>query len=359
MANQLALYDENSVPTLMGESSSVPGELARIKVNPATGAQLVEVTGGSAASGAQLGEPAAYDELGQIAIGIRHDAEGTPIANDGDFHPFLFNEFGRLKVSTMPGAYDVVTGNLTTIAQTLALDVTRASNVVMHVKNLTVTAMVAGAFAFEGSLDSTNGTDGTWFSIQVVRSNANTIETATGTLSLAAGAGLAYSWEASVNAYNWIRVRCTTSVTTNSIATWRLQRGSYATEPIPAAQATATQPVSGTVTSNIGTSGLTVYTDSATNLGSTATFTGTSRDGGATPAYNLFVASAYADQAGTLIIQKSTDNTNWREAKRIAVAQATAEEISVRCTARYYRVVYTNGATIQTVFSLTSAYQRI
>ncbi len=236
-----------------------------------------------------------------MALGVRHDGEESPVSADGDFHPLTFNSLGRLKVSTMPGMYDAVSGSLTTIAQTLPVDVTRSSNIVMHVKNTGASAMAAGAFTFEGSLDSTNGTDGTWFAIQAVRSNANTIELASGTLSLAAGAGLGYSWEASVNAYNWVRVRCTTTVTANSIATWRIQRGSYATEPIPAAQTHAVTLTS--TTANIGAAGLTVYTDSSTNLAGAAAFTGTSRDGGATPAYNFFIASAVSDQAGTLKIQ--------------------------------------------------------
>lgn len=126
-----------------------------------------------------------------------------------------------------------------------------------------------------------------------------------------------------------------------------------------------TVPVSGSVTAtvastvaNVGTSGATVYTDSATNLGVSAVFTGTARDGGATPAYNLFVAHAFADQAGTVEIQKSTDNATWRRSASAAVAAGAGVELVARCTARYYRVVYTNGGVAQGAFSLTSAYQR-
>lgn len=322
---------------------------------------IISTSGESTAMEYVQDTPSAGDERGPLLMAVRHDNEGVLADTDGDFHPLSVNSIGRLKVSTMPGLYDVVTGNLTTATNTLSLDVTRASNVVIHVKNTGGTNMVAGQYSFEGSLDSTNGTDGTWFSIQVVRSNANTIETVSGTLTINAGLGLGYSWEASVNAYNWVRVRCTTGSTAGSTPTWRMQRGSYATEPIPAAQATATQPVSGTVTAtaNIGTAGLTVYADSVTNLASSAVFTGTSRDGGATPAYNMFVASAIADQSGTLKIQKSTDNTTWRDAVTLAVTANTPVEITAKCTARYYRVLYTNGATLQTLFSLTSAYQRI
>lgn len=336
------------------------GELERPKVDD-LGRLVISTAGDSTTTEYQIDQPSTGADYGIVALGVRHDDEASPVSADGDMHPLTFNSVGRLKVSTMPGLYDAVTGTLTTAAQTLALDVTRSSNVVIHVKNTSGVNMVAGQYSFEGSLDSTNGTDGTWFAIQVVRSNANTIETVSGTLTINAGLGLGYSWEASVNAYNWVRVRCTTNATASTTPVWRMQRGSYATEPIPAAQVTATQAVSGTVTAtaNIGTAGLTVYTDSSTNLAGAAAFTGTSRDGGATPAYNMFIASAFADQSGTLKIQKSTDNTTWRDAATIAVAAGVPQELTAKCTARYYRAYFLNGATLQTQFLLTSAYQRI
>lgn len=173
-----------------------------------------------------------------------------PALTESTITDLTVNADGRLRVATKPGLFPSATGALTTIAQTLPVDVTDASNVMIHVKNTGTAIMAAGAFSFEVSLDSTNGVDGTWFAIQAVRTNANTIEIATGTLSLAVGAGLAYAWEASVNAVRWMRIRCTTTVTASSIATWTVIRGSYATEPIPAAQISGTQPVSGTVTVN-------------------------------------------------------------------------------------------------------------
>ena len=133
--------------------------------------------------------------------------------------------------------------------------------------------------------------------------------------------------------------------------------GTYATEPIPVAQVTATQPVSGTVA--VGTSGLVAYTDSSTNLGVSATFTGTYRDGGSSPGYNKFIAHVFADQAGTLRIEKSTDGTTWRLAASVAVGVGETKELEVKTTTRYYRVVYVNGGVAQTTFLLTSAYHRI
>jgi hypothetical protein len=114
---------------------------------------------------------------------------------------------------------------------------------------------------FEVSTNSTNGSDGTWYAIHAVRSNANTIETSTGVLA----ATPAYGWEASVNGWNWFRVRATAH--TSGAAEWTLQPAPFATEPIPAAQVTATQTVSGTVTANIGTGSLAAGTNAIGDVG--------------------------------------------------------------------------------------------
>jgi len=152
------------------------------------------------------------------------------------------NADGRLRVSTKPGYFPDVAGNLITVGQQVAVDVTDASNVVVHLKNTGTATMSAGVITFEGSLDSTNGTDGTWFGVTASRSNANTVELVSPALSMAVGAGYVTAWEASVNAYHWFRVRLSTAVTASSIATVTLVRGSYATEPAPAIQ---THPVTG------------------------------------------------------------------------------------------------------------------
>ncbi len=212
----------------------------------------------------------ATGQKGQYLLAVRRDSDSAPV-NDGHLMGLIMDDEGRLKTSNKTASFPVTNGPVNTVNAALTVDVKRASNVVFHVRNSGTAAMAAGQFSFEGSLDSTNGTDGTWFGIQAVRSNANTVETATGTLALAVGAGLAYSWEASVNAYQYARVRCTTAVTTNAIANWIAQRGSYATEPIPAAQVTAAaQPVSGTLTS-AGTTTATPATGTNTNIASLVT----------------------------------------------------------------------------------------
>ena len=180
----------------------------------------------------------ASGDTGIMALAVRGDAE-TALAADGDYTPLITNSAGRLKVSAGPQMYPLVTGNITANAQTVFADVDRASNVMIF---MVATTLVGHNVTFEGSLNSTNGINGDWFVIQAVRSNANTIETTSGVLA----ATPAYAWEASVNGLTYVRVRATAH--TSGTAAYQLLRGAYATEPIPAAQVTGTQPVSGTVT---------------------------------------------------------------------------------------------------------------
>lgn len=163
-------------------------------------------------------------------------ASGAVALAEGAVAPLPLNTDGRLRVASKPGYFDPSVASLAALNDQLAVDVTDASNIMLHVKNTGTASMAAGTFVFEGSLDSTNGTDGTWFQVQAVRSNANTIEVQTPTLSLTAAAGSTYAWEASVNAVRWFRVRCTVAVTASSIAAWTVIRGTYATEPAPATQ---------------------------------------------------------------------------------------------------------------------------
>lgn len=180
----------------------------------------------------------------------RRDADGTDAA-DGDLSPLYTNEYGRLKVSTMPGTYADITGDITAVQAsigtpvaggTVAGDVSRASNLMIFCGGTFSTINCA----FEGSLEETGDTN--WFGVQAVRSNANTVETSTGNLS----AQPTYAWECSVNALKRFRVRCTAR--TSGTQSWRFVQGSYATEPIPASQTTGTQAVSGSITNIPSTS---------------------------------------------------------------------------------------------------------
>jgi hypothetical protein len=110
------------------------------------------------------------------------------------------------------------------------------------------------------------------------------------------------------------------------------------------------------------------YDDSATALGANATFTGTSRDLTVTATATAFAnaatyaeefrASAESDVAGTLWLEVSRDNVNWRRVKSVATAAVAGggqyAEILHAPSWRYARTGFTNGAVAQARFSIGS-----
>jgi hypothetical protein len=311
--------------------------------------------------------PSADGDSGLVMLAQRRDADTPTAGTDGDYTTLKMDEAGRLKVASQPAAYAATVGNVTSAASTVPVNTERFSNLMAH-----CTGTFAGAnCTFEGSLNSTNGTDGNWFAVQAIRSNANTIETVTGVL----GAAPAYAWELSVNALKWFRIRAT--AWTSGTQVWTLVPGTYATEPIPGAQVSATQPISGSVTATLAAATVRAgfvagagiwYDDTSTLLAANATFTGTSRDATVTATATAFAnaatyakevrVSAETDQSGTLWLEVSRDNTNWRRAKSVATAAIAGggqyAEIVHRPSWRYWRAGFTNGATLQTRLAVGS-----
>lgn len=177
--------------------------------------------------------PFTNGDKGVLMLAKRRDADTTTVSADGDYTTLNMDEAGRLKVAAQPGLAPLVTGAITASGQTVFANISRQSNVTLH---MVATTLAGHNVTFEASVDSTNGTDGAWFAIQMVRTNANTIELTSGALA----ATPAYAWEGSVNGYNWVRVRATAH--TSGTATWKIQPAPYATEPVPAIQ---THPVTG------------------------------------------------------------------------------------------------------------------
>lgn len=296
--------DGASLP--LSESNPMPVEDSQVaSVLSAIQALISTLSGSIGLHNAQFVDGSA----GQVMLGKRRDSDSTLVA-DGDLNTFNMDEEGRLKVSSKPASYQDITGDITAVQATIGTpvvggtvsgDVSRASNVM---------AFCSGTFSgvnvtFEGSLESTGNSN--WFGVQAVRSNANTIETATGALS----AQPVYGWELSVNALRRVRVRCTAR--TSGTQSWRFVQGTYATEPIPAAQVSATQPVSGTVTATVtaGTVNPVVpatpyFVNSAASTNGALVLTGTSNlssfyatNEGASTAYIKLYNKATAPTVGT------------------------------------------------------------
>jgi len=243
--------------------------------------------------------PAVSGDKGLPLLAMRQLADTATTDTDGDYTLIKIDEEGRVKVATKPASFTLTTGNITASAQKVFCDVSRASNVMI---SMVAASLVGHNVTFEGSIDSTNGTDGNWFGIQVIRSNANTIELTSGVLA----ATPAYAWEASVNGLSFIRVRATAH--TSGTATWNFQRGSYATEPIPAAQISGTQPVSGTLTS-AGTTTATPATGTTYNVVTTASTNAAVVKASAGNLYELTISNPTATAAYIKLYNKATAPT--------------------------------------------------
>jgi len=245
-------------------------------------------------AGQVLDAAAVLTAIASMIAGVRRDADTTPVSADGDVHPLVFDEAGRLKVAAQPGSQAATTGSITASAQNVSADVSRTSN---------ITVYVTGTFAghnctFEGSIDS--GTS--WFAVQAIRTNANTIELVTGALSAAP----AYAWELSVNGLTNFRVRATAH--TSGTAVWRIQPAPYATEPIPGAQISGTQPVSGSLTT-AGTTTNTPATPTPSNVNSAATTNATSVKTSAGTLYNIGASNTGAAAAFLKLYNKASAPT--------------------------------------------------
>ena len=210
-------------------------------------------------------DPFVAGEPGYVILARRRDSDTSGVSADGDLDALYTDEAGRLKVATQPASVTSVTGNITASAQNVSIKCDRFSNLSV---SMSTAALAGHNISFECSNNTTNGTDGTWYGVQAVRSNANTVETSSGVLA----ATPAYMWHVNVGDYAWFRVRSTAH--TSGTAAYILRPGSYATEPIPAGQITGTQPVSGSLTS-AGTTTNTPATPTPSIVSSAATTNGT------------------------------------------------------------------------------------
>lgn len=94
-------------------------------------------------------------------------------------------------------------------------------------------------------------------------------------------------------------------------------------------------------------------------LAGNAVFTGTSEDALNYNEIRISVISSHVSATDGLSIQQSEDNINWDFTDTYTIAAATGKTYSVPRQARYFRVVYTNGATLQTSFRLQTILNRL
>ena len=163
----------------------------------------------------------------------------------------------------------------------------------------------------------------------------------------------------------YIRVRVSTAFVGGTVQAIALfSQDAFSNPTLNVQQATAaslqvTATISGTP--SVASADNVFFNESVTAQAAAAVVTGTARDVAVAAAslhrYSAFNAFAFADQAGSFRIECSNDNVTWRRATAdTAVAANTAVILSIPVLTRYHRVVFTNGATLQTAFMLNSGY---
>jgi hypothetical protein len=93
---------------------------------------------------------------------------------------------------------------------------------------------------------------------------------------------------------------------------------------------------------------------STTPLGANAVFTGVGDDLTNFVTVEVFIFSNQSSAANGVSVQFSTDNTNWDSVSTHTLTGGTPLSFQYRAIARFFRVVYTNGAIAQGTFRLQS-----
>lgn len=124
--------------------------------------------------------------------------------------------------------------------------------------------------------------------------------------------------------------------------------------------ATAANQIAGNASlTTIATNGfVSTSNSSATPLAISGVFTGTGEDLTQYGFINISVISNVASAVNGLSIQQSSDNTNWDLQDNYSIPASTGKTFSVPRQARYVRVVYTNGGTIQASFRLQTIFTK-
>lgn len=212
----------SSLATIATNTGNAATSANQTTANNSLATIATNTTGLNAAIKAEDSPSASGDSLVSIG-GIRFDSDTSPVSADGDYHSFLFNQTGRLKVSVKAAATAGTTGTITTSTSIVALECSRES---------TATLNYSGTFTglnttFEYSPNSTNGADGDWYLLQGIRTNADQRESISGVVAT----GLAYGWMFYLPpGTTYVRTRATAFTSGSATVTWK--PGVFAADPL-------------------------------------------------------------------------------------------------------------------------------
>lgn len=253
---------------------------------------------------------------------------------NGNTYPQLSDAAGRTKMSN--GQPDPYSGSLTTSTSTFG-----ASFDGFAVGTFYLSGTHAGFnVTFEQSPDSTDGTNGTWFATFAASTNANTVASTSGVLTTNTSA--AYDLTAPGASYIRVRATARTSGTLNVMVT-------TSTANIEVAPSLGTQPVSGTVTSNLGTGGVAATSlgkaeDAVHASGDTGVASWGVRNDGAATAFtsaNGDYSPLATDANGSQFIRETPANTGTTSN---VTAATTSTQLIAANTLRRFVVIYNDSA---------------
>jgi hypothetical protein len=309
---------------------------------------------------------------------VLHDTAGLPIG----MIPANTTVTGTLSASDAVVGAPVGDGTLVSGASTAGSVVAAVIPDGFQAWTLLIKGYTTGTVYTEASNNSTNGTDGDWVEVKGRRTG-----TAPGTESVVyamvangyyrgAGGGFKYIRARSIGAtgvsITWVLSAGLGATFLNSgipggsssIGTVGLNAGTNAIGTVGVTGSVAvtgtffqaTQPVS-VATLPITQEGLvSTANSSAVVLAANGVFTGTSED---VSAYATIAVTVFADVASAtdgLSLQQSSNGTNWDNTDGYTIPAGTGKTFSFPVEARYFRVVYTNGATLQAAFRLQTLY---
>ncbi|WP_292929165.1 hypothetical protein [Novosphingobium sp. PASSN1] len=365
-ANAVAFTNVDGTAQMVSAAAPLPVSISGgVSTQPVSAASLPLPTGAATAANQTATNTSLTAISGQLpaTLGLKAAAASLSVGVASDLAN-LEPGAAAITGTTMPTGGTGLTGWLSAIYRSCSEGATVSGSVTSAVPVVSVSnnAYMGGAFhvtsagttctiTYEQSNDGTN-----WVTLPVI--SAAAANAAPVTTSTAVGV---YTYVSSA-AFIRARVSTYTSGTVSVVLNQKQQVApasgvslAAGSSGIGSVAVTGTATVSGTINPGTG------FTDSTAALAASATFTGTGRANSAAQ-YEFFAATAYADQAGTLFIDQSLDTgATYQPIMSQAVTAGGAANIAVRMcgtvgTATLYRVRYVNGATLQTVFRLSSGF---
>lgn len=114
--------------------------------------------------------------------------------------------------------------------------------------------------------------------------------------------------------------------------------------------------VAGTFSANPPSSVISTVNSTTSNLAGAAAFTGTGEDVSNYAALQVSVFSSHVSATDGLSLQQSSDNSNWDITDTYTIPATTGKVFSIQPASQYFRLVYTNGATLTTSLRIKVVY---